>query len=328
MVRDKILVTGAAGFVGNAVARQLLKLGYSVFGLDNLNDYYDVRLKEARIDQIQREKDFEFRRLNIHDRAALEACFNEFKPQKVIHLAAQAGVRYSLENPYAYIDSNIHGFLNILENCRHHSIDHLIYASSSSVYGANKKIPFSEDDFVDHPISLYAATKKSNELMAYSYSHLYKIPMTGLRFFTVYGPWGRPDMAYFKFTKSIFNGQPIEVYGDGSAERDFTYIDDIVSALIGLIGVRPTLDANDAAHSVYNIGNDRPEKLSKMISILEELIGKKAKLEFRSPAPGDVPQTHADLEKIRQAIHFKPHTPLYEGLRSFVEWYKLFYQVG
>ena len=310
--------------MGNAVARQLLKLGYSVLGIDNLNDYYEVLLKEARLDQIKDEKDFRFQKLDISDRRALELCFKDFRPQKVIHLAAQAGVRYSLENPYAYVDSNIHGFINILENCRHLSIEHLIYASSSSVYGANKKAPFSESDFVDHPMSLYAATKKSNELMAYSYSQLFKVPVTGLRFFTVYGPWGRPDMAYYRFTQSIMSDQELEVYGDGSVERDFTFIDDVVGAMLKLLNLRPDLDANGASFALYNIGNDQPEKISKMISLLESLIGKKAKIKFLPTAPGDVPRTHADLRRIREVIDYQPNTSLESGLGVFVDWFRKF----
>lgn len=324
MQTKKILVTGVAGFIGNAIARELLSFGHQVLGLDNLNDYYDVRLKKARLEQIENEKNFQFKKIDLANRKDLEECFQEFKPQQVMHLAAQAGVRYSLENPYAYIDSNIYAFMNILENCRHFLIEHLIYASSSSVYGANTKTPFAESDFVDQPVSLYAATKKSNELMAYSYSHLYKIPMTGLRFFTVYGPWGRPDMAYYKFAKSILNEEPVEIYGDGQAERDFTYIADIVSALTKFIRHLPKPDQRGAPFALYNLGNDKPEKILKMVSILEELLGKKARVKFLPPAPGDVKQTHADLTKIKQAIEYQPQTSLQKGLESFVKWVKAY----
>lgn len=322
MHSKKILITGVAGFIGNAIAKDLLSSGHQVLGLDNLNDYYDVRLKAARLSQIENEKNFEFRKLDLANRKDLEKCFHEFKPQQVIHLAAQAGVRYSLENPYAYIDSNIYAFMNILENCRHFLIEHLIYASSSSVYGANTKTPFAESDFVDQPVSLYAATKKSNELMAYSYSHLYKIPMTGLRFFTVYGPWGRPDMAYFKFAKSLLSDQPVEIYGDGQAERDFTYIDDSVVAVSKLINHLPSRDERGAPFALYNLGNDKPEKILKMVSILEELLGKKARIKFLPPASGDMKQTCADLTLIKQAIGFQPQTSLVDGLASFSKWIK------
>ncbi len=334
----KILLTGTAGFIGYHVAKQLLGQGYQVIGLDNINDYYDINLKQARINNLSGQPNFVFEKIDIADKDKLNTFVELYKPSIVIHLAAQAGVRYSIENPTAYIESNLVGFGNILEIARNFEIEHLIYASSSSVYGANKKIPFSESDSVDHPVSLYAATKKSNELMAHTYSNLYNIPTTGLRFFTVYGPWGRPDMAYFSFTKSIYEEKPIKVFNNGNMERDFTYIDDIVEGIIRLIDkipesnndwdyINPDPATSFAPYRIFNIGNNQPVKLLDFISILEKLIGKEAKKNFLPMQPGDVKTTYANIDRLQKLTGFKPHTPLEEGLKKFVDWYKNYYGV-
>ena len=334
----KILLTGAAGFIGYHVAKQLLEQGYQVIGLDNINNYYDIDLKQARINNLSGQPNFVFEKIDIADKDKLNTFVELYKPSIVIHLAAQAGVRYSIENPTAYIESNLVGFANILEVARNFEIEHLIYASSSSVYGANKKIPFSESDSVDHPVSLYAATKKSNELMAHTYSNLYNIPTTGLRFFTVYGPWGRPDMAYFSFTKSIYEGKPINVFNNGNMERDFTYIDDIVEGIIRLIDKIPE-SHNDwdyknpdpatsfAPYRIFNIGNNQPVKLLDFISILEKLIGKEAKKNFLPMQPGDVRVTFANIDRLNKLTGFKPRTSIEEGLKKFIEWYKQYYKI-
>ncbi|WP_010276809.1 SDR family NAD(P)-dependent oxidoreductase [Paenibacillus senegalensis] len=326
------LITGAAGFIGHALARRLLDEGCTVVGVDNLNDYYDVKLKQARLTQLTSYERFVFIKGDISDKAAVDGLFAEYKPKVVVNLAAQAGVRYSLENPGAYIQSNIVGFFNILEACRYHPVDHLIYASSSSVYGANKKVPFEESDFVDHPVSLYASTKKSNELMAHTYSHLYQIPATGLRFFTVYGPMGRPDMAYFGFTDRYFAGKPISIFNNGDFEndlyRDFTYIDDIVEGIVRLIGTPPE---TIVPHRVFNIGNNRPEKLMTFIEALEKALGhalgKEVRFEkkFEPIKPGDVPATYASTDLLQEAVGFKPQTPIDEGLQKFADWYVDYY---
>ncbi|MFB9887746.1 NAD-dependent epimerase [Balneatrix alpica] len=333
----KVLVTGAAGFIGSYVCRALLKRGDSVVGIDNLNDYYDPSLKEARLQHIQAQGgDFQFIRMDIADRAAMEQLFTEQGLQRVVHLAAQAGVRYSIDNPHAYVDANLVGFINILEGCRHHQIEHLVYASSSSVYGANETMPFSVHDNVDHPLSLYAATKKANELMAHTYSHLYQLPTTGLRFFTVYGPWGRPDMSPFKFADAILKGNPLQVFNYGRHRRDFTYIDDIVEGIIRTLdkpasanpkwsGLSPDPGSSRAPWRVYNIGNQQPVELLDYIAALEEAIGRKAEKQMLPMQPGDVPDTYADVEALAQAVGYRPHTPLKDGVRRFVKWYLEFY---
>ena len=334
----KVLVTGAAGFIGFHLSRRLLTAGVEVLGLDNLNDYYDVGLKQSRLAQLQEYPGFSFVRADLTDTGAIEQVFREGGCDRVVHLAAQAGVRYSLENPRAYIDSNIVGFLNILEGCRHHHITHLIYASSSSVYGLNTRMPFSVHDNVDHPVSLYAASKKANELMAHSYSHLYRLPVTGLRFFTVYGPWGRPDMALFLFTRAILSGQPIKVFNHGRMERDFTYVDDIVEGVYRLLATVPEPDAgwsgaapdpgsSPAPYRLYNIGNHSPVKLLDFITTLEEALGRKAQKEFLPLQPGDVPATYADVADLEAAVGFSPATSLAEGIGRFVEWYRDYYRV-
>jgi UDP-glucuronate 4-epimerase len=333
---DRILVTGAAGFVGRAVCTQLLQDGFHVLGVDNFSSYYDVSLKEARIHDIGNRFNFSFSRLDLADASATLATFAAFRPEAVIHLAAQAGVRYSLENPSAYTSSNINGFLSVLEACRAHPVQHLVYASSSSVYGANTKVPFSETDIVNLPVSLYAATKRANELMAQTYSHLFRIPASGLRFFTVYGPWGRPDMAYYKFTNAIFAGQPIDVYNHGRMERDFTYIDEVVEA-IRRLAVAPPADRTDKSepgrvdpatpHRVFNIGNHTPVQLERFISVIEEAVGRKAERRMKPMQPGDVERTFADTEALRQAVGFAPRTPIEVGLRRFVDWYKSYHKV-
>ncbi len=315
----KVLVTGVAGFIGMHVAERLLARGDAVVGVDNLNDYYEVALKEARLSRLAPDSAFVMRRLDIADREGMAELFRTERPDAVVHLAAQAGVRYSLKNPLAYADSNLLGFVNVLEGCRHAGVKHLVYASSSSVYGGNTKVPFSEDDNVDHPVSLYAATKKANELMAYSYSHLYGIPATGLRFFTVYGPWGRPDMAYFSFTQAILAGRPIEVFNHGRMQRDFTYIDDITEGVIRVLDKPAT---GTPPHTVYNIGNHQPVELMTFIDILETALGKKAVRHFLPMQDGDVPITYADTAKLRAAVGFAPSTPLDVGLGRFVEWYR------
>lgn len=338
MAEKKILVTGAAGFIGFHLAKRLLDEGREIIGLDNLNNYYDVNLKKARLSRLQDKADFSFEKVDLADRSAMERVFAEHKPSMVVHLAAQAGVRYSMENPHAYVDSNLVGFINTLEGCRHHGVEHLVYASSSSVYGANIKMPFSVHHNVDHPKSLYAATKKANELMAHSYSALYNIPTTGLRFFTVYGPWGRPDMAYFKFTKSILVCKPIDVYNHGEHKRDFTYIDDIVEGIVRVLGKTPgpnpgwSRDNPDpgtsfAPYRIYNIGNNRPVKLLYFIRVLEECIGKKARMNLLPLQKGDVPETYADVDDLMTDVGFKPATSIEEGIARFVEWYKSYYGI-
>ncbi|MGM0440796.1 MAG: NAD-dependent epimerase [Chlamydiota bacterium] len=332
---NPIFVTGAAGFIGFHTSLRILNQGIPVVGLDNLNDYYDVELKKSRLRYLQECPGFNFLQADLADKETVLELFKEYRFKTVINLAAQAGVRYSLTNPDAYIDSNIVGFTNILEACRHYPVEHLVYASSSSVYGANTKMPFSVSDNVDHPISLYAATKKSNELMAHTYSHLYNIPTTGLRFFTVYGPWGRPDMALFKFTKAILAGQPIEVYNYGQMKRDFTYIDDIVEGILRVCDHVPTTDPNrvnigdpstgKAPYRVFNIGNDQPVALMDMIETLEKALGQKAEKQMLPLQPGDVTTTWADIDALKEAVGFSPNTPLEEGIKKFVEWYKAYY---
>ncbi len=332
------LVTGAAGFIGFHVAERLLAAGHQVTGLDNLNDYYDVNLKLSRLALLQAHSAFHFVKGELADRTMMADLFANGQFRRVIHLGAQAGVRYSLENPHAYADANLVGHLNILEGCRQHKIEHLLYASSSSVYGLNRKTPFSTDDSVDHPVSLYAATKKANELMSHSYAHLYGVPCTGLRFFTVYGPWGRPDMALFKFTKAILAGQPIDVYNFGEMKRDFTFIDDIAEAIIRLADVIPQPDADwtvetgspaesSAPYRVYNIGNSQPVELKTFIHELETALGIPAQMNLLPLQPGDVLETSADTSALEAVIGFKPQTPLAQGLARFVDWYKSFYSV-
>lgn len=333
-----ILVTGVAGFIGFALARRLLERGDDVIGVDNLNDYYDVALKNARLEQLHTSDRFGFTRLDIADRERLAKLFTDYAFDVVVNLAAQAGVRYSIENPSAYIDANLVGFGNILEGCRHSGVKHCVYASSSSVYGANTRLPFSEHDNVDHPVSLYAASKKANELMAHSYSHLYDLPCTGLRFFTVYGPWGRPDMALFKFTKGILEGTPIPVFNEGNMIRDFTYIDDVIEGVIRVIDSPAhgtaawKSDSPDSATSyapwrVYNIGNNKPVMLMRYIEVLEESLGKKAKLDLLPMQNGDVPATSADTTDLSSELGYKPATPVEIGIPRFVEWYKEYYGV-
>lgn len=322
----KVLVTGAAGFIGFHLAKRLLSLGATVCGIDNLNDYYDVSLKEARLTILEKEPAFTFVRGDLADEAAVTKLFEDFRPDIVVNLAAQAGVRYSIDNPRSYIQSNIVGFFNILEACRHYPVEHLLYASSSSVYGNQEKTPFATTDNVDHPISLYAATKKSDELMAYTYSHLYGIPATGLRFFTVYGPWGRPDMAYFKFTNKIVRGESIQIYNHGDMLRDFTYVDDIVRGVENMLCNPPKANEFGDRYKVYNIGNNKPEKLMDFIETLEKAIGREAKKEYLPMQPGDVYQTYADVTDLIRDFDFKPSTPISEGLGRFAEWYKDYYK--
>lgn len=327
-----ILVTGAAGFIGFHVCQKLLDSGYQVIGVDNLSDYYDVNLKLARLTIINKNPLFKFIKLDLADRQQTADLFNTYKPEKIVHLAAQAGVRYSVQNPYAYLDSNLVGFLNILEGCRHNQIKHLVFASSSSVYGANTKMPFSIHDNVDHPLSLYAATKKANELMAHAYSNLYQLPVTGLRFFTVYGPWGRPDMALFLFTKAILEGRPIDVFNNGKMERDFTYIDDIVDGIDRILNKIPEPNPNwstnnsdpgtsFAPYRIYNIGNNQPVQLDRFIQILEQALGIKAKKNLLPMQLGDVPITYADISDIQRDIGFTPKTDIEIGIPRFVQWY-------
>ena len=315
----KIILTGAAGFIGYHASKKLLEANHTVIGIDNLNDYYDVSLKQSRLDILLKYRNFIFVKFDIS--SPLKNIMKKHKPDYFIHLAAQAGVRYSIENPNAYVQSNLVGFVNVLEACRHYPVKHLIYASSSSVYGGNKKIPFSEEDAVDHPVSLYAATKKSNELLAHSYSHLYNIPTTGLRFFTVYGPFGRPDMAYYSFTKAIIEGNPVKVFNHGDMERDFTYIDDIVDGIYKLIDLIPNGKNDLVPYSIYNIGNNKPVKLLDFINTLENLIGKKAIINYMEMQPGDVKKTYADIYSLNNAVGFKPHTSIEQGLKMFVDWY-------
>jgi UDP-glucuronate 4-epimerase len=339
MSSKKILVTGAAGFIGFHVSRRLLERGDEVVGVDNLNDYYDPSLKEARLALLREFPRFAFERINIHDADAMSHCFASHRPARVVNLAAQAGVRYSLTNPHAYADSNVTGFLNILEGCRHNGVEHLVYASSSSVYGANTQQPFSEHQNVDHPVSLYAATKKANELMAHTYAHLFKLPCTGLRFFTVYGPWGRPDMALFKFTRGILDGEPIPVFNEGKMIRDFTYIDDVAEGVVRVVDrvAEPDADWNSsdpdparsrAPYRVFNIGNNQPVQLLEYIAVLEEQLGKKAKMELLPMQPGDVPSTMADVSELEAAVGFRPKTSVRDGIAAFVKWYKDYYNVN
>ncbi|WP_433773048.1 NAD-dependent epimerase [Bacillus wiedmannii] len=316
------LITGAAGFIGMHLSKQLLEMGCKVIGYDNLNDYYEISLKERRLNILNQYEKFIFHKADLTDKEYMEQLFAENDINIVINLAAQAGVRYSIENPDAYIQSNVVGFLNILEMCRHHKVEHLLYASSSSVYGANKKIPFSTEDQVDNPVSLYAATKKSNELMAHTYSHLYNVPTTGLRFFTVYGPYGRPDMAYFSFTKAITEGKSIKVFNEGDMYRDFTYIDDIVDGIIKLLENSPVLNNKELPYKVYNIGNNKPVKLLDFIQAIESAVGKEAVKEYYPMQPGDVYQTYADVSDLINDVGFKPDTPIQEGINRFVEWFK------
>ncbi|MBF0183831.1 MAG: NAD-dependent epimerase [Magnetococcales bacterium] len=334
-----ILVTGAAGFIGFHLAKRLLARGEEVVGLDNLNDYYDVSLKEARLQRLRQEANFHFVRQDIADRDAIARLFAEGRFQRVVHLAAQAGVRYSIQNPHAYIETNIVGFTNMLEGCRHHPVDHFLYASSSSVYGANNRLPFAVGDRVDQPLSLYAASKRSNELMAYTYSHLYGLPATGLRFFTVYGPWGRPDMALFLFTRKILAGEPIPVFNYGQHQRDFTYIDDIIEGVVRVLEQPPrhhsaqsasgsaTAPAGMVPWRLYNIGNNQPVSLMVYIQTLEEVLGKKAELQLLPLQPGDVPDTYADIEELEKLVGFRPSTTVRTGIEQFVAWYTQYYRV-
>ena len=335
----RYLVTGAAGFIGYHTAERLLERGDQVLGLDNLNPYYDPTLKEARLERLRRHEGFSFVKLDLADRAGMERMFAEERPEIVIHLAAQAGVRYSLTNPHAYVDSNVVGFTNILEGCRHNGVRHLTYASTSSVYGANTSMPFSVHDNVDHPLTLYAATKKANELMAHTYSHLFRLPTTGLRFFTVYGPWGRPDMALFLFTKAILEGRPIDVFNHGQMMRDFTYVDDIVTGVTRAADhtatpsgewspAEPDPATSNAPYRLYNIGNHSPVPLLRMIEVLEECLGRKAEKNMLPMQPGDVPATSADVDALMEAVGFKPDTPIETGVARFVEWYREYYGVG
>jgi UDP-glucuronate 4-epimerase len=333
MPTDAVLVTGAAGFIGFHVAERLLSEGRNVFGLDNINDYYDPKLKETRLDRLKQHANFTFVKLDLTDRGGVKALFEQHRFAYVVHLAAQAGVRYSIDHPHAYVDSNIEGFINVLEGCRHHGGRHLLFASSSSVYGANSKLPFSVHDNVDHPISLYAASKKANELMAHTYSHLYRLPTTGLRFFTVYGPWGRPDMAIFLFAKAIIEGQPIKLFNHGQMRRDFTYVDDVAHAIVRVLGrppkgnpawnsESPDPSSSAAPWKIYNIGNNRPEDLMHVVSVLEKALGKSAKRELLPMQPGDVPATYADIEDLASDIGFRPSTTIEEGVGRFVKWYR------
>lgn len=334
----KVLVTGAAGFIGSALVLRLLARGDDVIGIDNHNDYYDPAIKEARLSRYVQHPNYTHLRIDLADRDAIESAFAEYKPQRVVNLAAQAGVRYSIENPLLYIDSNIVGFAHILEGCRHHHVEHLVYASSSSVYGANTQIPFSIHQNVDHPLSLYAASKKANELMAHTYSHLYQLPTTGLRFFTVYGPWGRPDMALFKFTKAILVNKPIQVFNYGQHRRDFTYIDDIVEGVIRVLdtpatgnhdwnGKVPDPGTSAVPWRVYNIGNSCPIELMDYISALENALGKKAEKELLPLQPGDVPDTYADVDDLVQQFDYRPTTTVTEGIMQFVAWYRDYFKV-
>ncbi|MEW5909841.1 MAG: NAD-dependent epimerase [Thermodesulfobacteriota bacterium] len=335
----QVLVTGAAGFIGYHLSQRLCTDGCRVTGIDNLNPYYDVELKKARLDGLQQFDNFRFYKADLSDRNEMEKIFQTSRWDVVVNLAAQAGVRYSLSNPHAYVDSNLVGFLNILEGCKTHKVRHLVFASSSSVYGANTKMPFSVHDNVDHPLSLYAATKKANELMAHTYSHLYSLPCTGLRFFTVYGPWGRPDMALFLFTKAILQGKPIQVYNHGRMERDFTYIDDIVEGVVRIMkripesnpawsGASPDPGTSQAPYRIYNIGNNQPVSLMNFIETIEQRLGRKAEKEFLEMQPGDVPATYADIDDLMTAVGFKPQTPLETGIERFICWYRNFYRLN
>ncbi|MDM8568935.1 NAD-dependent epimerase [Thiotrichales bacterium HSG1] len=331
------LITGVAGFIGSQLAKNLLDSGVNVIGIDNLNDYYDVNLKKSRLQQLQNQPNFQFIQLNLADRDGMGELFNRYKFNQVVNLAAQAGVRYSLENPNSYVDSNIVGFVNLLEGCRYSEVEHLVFASSSSVYGLNTKIPFSVQHNVDHPVSLYAATKKTNELIAHTYSHLYGLPTTGLRFFTVYGPWGRPDMAYFKFTKAILADQPIEVYNHGRMQRDFTYIDDIVEGVTRILRQKPQVDHNwsgkipnpsssTAPYRIYNIGNSQPVDLMYFIGILETILSKKANIKMLSMQPGDVKITYANIDDLKTEFNWRPQTSIEDGLTNFINWYQNYYR--
>ncbi len=333
----KILVTGTAGFIGSTLAHRFIDRGDQVIGIDNINDYYDTTLKLDRLQRLTPRDGFIEQRISIEDREAMEKVFAEHKPDRVVNLAAQAGVRYSIENPHAYVEANIYGFMNILENCRNHEIEHLVYASTSSVYGAHTNMPFSTHDHVDHPVSLYAATKKSNELMAHTYSHLFNIPTTGLRFFTVYGPWGRPDMALFMFTRKILAGEPIDVFNHGNHRRDFTFIDDIVEGVVRSVDNVATAnaqwdsDAPDSATSaapyrVYNIGNSEPVNLMRYIEVLEECLGKKAERNLLPLQPGDVQDTYADVSDLIRDVGYKPETTVEDGVAAFVDWYRSYYK--
>ncbi|UJF35536.1 NAD-dependent epimerase [Paenibacillus hexagrammi] len=317
----RVLVTGAAGFIGYHMTRRLLDEGYAVIGIDNINDYYDVTLKHSRLRQLHHDN-FTFIQESLENRTRMANIFLEYSPSIVIHLAAQAGVRYSLKNPHSYIDSNIVGFMNILEACRHHKVEHLLYASSSSVYGSNTKLPFSTDDNVDHPISIYAATKKANELMAHSYSHLFGIRTTGLRFFTVYGPWGRPDMALFMFTKAILNGDPIQVFNHGDMSRDFTYVDDIIESIYRIL-----IRDGKSTYKVYNIGNNAPVKLLDFVCAIEKKLNRQAEKQYLPLQAGDVPSTYADVNELIADIDYKPQTSIEEGVGHFIKWYKRYYGV-
>jgi UDP-glucuronate 4-epimerase len=332
-----VLITGAAGFIGFHLARRLLTEGFEVVGMDNLNAYYDVNLKKDRLEQLASFPNFHFKQVDLSRRDDLTALFQAHPVEVVVNLAAQAGVRYSLENPHAYVDSNLVGFVNLLECCRHHRVKHLVFASSSSVYGANTRMPFSVHDNVDHPVSLYAATKKANELLAHTYSHLYGLPVTGLRFFTVYGPWGRPDMALFLFTRAILAGRPIQVFNHGNMQRDFTYIDDIVEGVVRVMkkipapdpdwsGQTPDPGTSYAPYRIYNIGNNQPVSLLRFIEVLESCLGVKAEKEYRDMQPGDVPATYADIDDLYKAVGFKPTTTIEDGIQRFVEWYRFYYR--
>ncbi len=334
----KILVTGAAGFIGFHVAQRLLARGEEVVGLDNLNDYYDVSLKQARLAELEPHPNFTFVKLDLADRAGMETLFQEALFARVVHLAAQAGVRYSIENPHSYVDSNLVGTLNVLEGCRHNQVEHLVYASTSSVYGANTRMPFSVHHNVDHPLSLYAATKKANELMAHTYSGLYGLPTTGLRFFTVYGPFGRPDMALFQFTRDILAGQPINVFNYGKHKRDFTYVDDIAEGVVRSMDCVATANdewdsgspdpgTSNAPYRIYNIGNSKPVELEHYIAVLEDCLGRKAERNLLPLQPGDVPDTWADVEDLTNAVNYRPSTSVEEGVRRFVDWYLAYYQI-
>jgi UDP-glucuronate 4-epimerase len=334
----KILVTGSAGFIGSAMSLRLLERGDEVIGIDDLNDYYDVRLKYARLERNKAHKNYSEVVVNIADRGAVERVFSKHRPQRVVNLAAQAGVRYSLQNPHAYVNTNLVGFINILEGCRHNQIEHLVYASSSSVYGANTHMPFSVHDNVDHPVSLYAASKKANELMAHTYSHLYQLPVTGLRFFTVYGPWGRPDMALFLFTRNILADKPIDVFNYGHHRRDFTYIDDIVEGVIRVLdrparsnpqwsGRSPDPATSTAPYRLYNIGNNKPVELLRYIEVLESCLGKKAQWNLLPLQLGDVPDTYADVDNLVEDVGYQPTTPIESGISRFVDWYRAYYEV-
>jgi UDP-glucuronate 4-epimerase len=336
---NRVLVTGAAGFIGFHLSMRLLKDGCHVTGIDNLNPYYDVKLKEARLEKLTSFENFSFYKMDISDKKSLEEIFNNTKYDVVVNLAAQAGVRYSIENPHAYVDSNIVGFVNLLEACRHNDVKHLVFASSSSVYGANTKMPFSVHNNVDHPVSLYAATKKANELMAHAYSHLYGMHCTGLRFFTVYGPWGRPDMALFLFTKAILEEKPIKVFNHGRMQRDFTYIDDITEGVVRIMGRLPEPDptwngdnpdpgTSYARYKIYNIGNNNPVELMEFIGVIEKVLGKKAKKEFLELQPGDVPATYADIDDLIKDVGFKPETTIETGIKQFILWYNKYYGVS